>query len=168
EGVGDRNLRVVSAKVGGSELVTSDFVVLFEGAPAAKARAGEIPSDSFLAVASEPAGGWVVERLCDEQVAVTGYVNGALEPSIEQQKVLAPLLSQALAGECDLSALGYADTGGPDDLNRTVSEARAQAVAKYLADKGAKFRSTFVVGKGETTEFGPSNSANRRVVVSLK
>ncbi|MBR5466726.1 MAG: OmpA family protein [Bacteroidaceae bacterium] len=63
---------------------------------------------------------------------------------------------------------GYADSKtGSVSYNQTLSERRAQAVAKELVKMGVSESKIEVVGKGGVTELSPI-SYNRRVVVTLK
>jgi outer membrane protein OmpA-like peptidoglycan-associated protein len=67
---------------------------------------------------------------------------------------------------------GHTDSTGSDQLNQSLSERRAQAVANYLATHGVKSQRLITIGAGEThpvasndTEQG--KSANRRVELTI-
>jgi outer membrane protein OmpA-like peptidoglycan-associated protein len=67
---------------------------------------------------------------------------------------------------------GHTDSTGSDQLNQSLSERRAQAVANYLATHGVKSQRLITIGAGEThpvasndTEQG--KAANRRVELTI-
>lgn len=172
EGVGDRNLRIVSARVGEVSLVASDFDIVYPDGYVGTDGSGLLTTNSQVAVADRPASGWVEAAVapvavCDESAVVAGYANGVYQPTEEQNAELAPILNRAKEGDCSVTIRGYASTSGPEDANQRVSEVRAKAVLEYLVQNGASFTSTDVAGVGETEEFGPSQADNRRVTVQL-
>jgi len=67
---------------------------------------------------------------------------------------------------------GYTDDRGSDKYNQGLSERRAQAVKKYLVDKGEKADRITAVGKGEADPVGDNKTEkgrfeNRRVEVLI-
>jgi outer membrane protein OmpA-like peptidoglycan-associated protein len=101
---------------------------------------------------------------CDLEVQVTGYANGAVNPRSEQQAQLEDVFR---AADCDIIVTGYSSSAGPTDANKRIAEQRAQAVLDFLRAQGAEFTNEEVVGFGETTDYGGTQAANRRVVVQL-
>jgi OmpA-OmpF porin, OOP family len=77
------------------------------------------------------------------------------------------------AEQTKLNIVGHTDTDGNDDLNMSLSKARAQAVVKYLQQKGVSpDRFQIVDGKGETQPKADNVTAtgkaqNRRVQITL-
>ena len=71
-----------------------------------------------------------------------------------------------------VSVEGYTDSRGSDKYNQALSERRAQAVKKYLVDKGEKADRITAVGKGEANPIGDNKTKqgqfqNRRVEVLI-
>jgi outer membrane protein OmpA-like peptidoglycan-associated protein len=67
---------------------------------------------------------------------------------------------------------GYADPRGPAQHNLQLSERRAQAVRRFMAQKGIELHRIQAIGFGETTPASPAGmpaerGAARRVVVTL-
>lgn len=66
---------------------------------------------------------------------------------------------------------GHTDKSGSDDVNLKLSKARADAVKKYLTDKGVNGENLFARGYGETRPLddtgGDNNEKNRRVEIHL-
>lgn len=82
------------------------------------------------------------------------------------EKDTAPVLAAAKAPSCRINVIGYADRSGPSELNKSISEARAKAVADVLIRGGIDEDSIILEGRGETQKFGAAG-ANRRVVVTV-
>ncbi|HLO25291.1 MAG TPA: OmpA family protein, partial [Geobacteraceae bacterium] len=71
-----------------------------------------------------------------------------------------------------VSVEGHTDSRGGDKYNQALSERRAQAVKKYLVDKGEKADRITAVGKGEAEPVGDNKTKqgqfqNRRVEVLI-
>lgn len=62
---------------------------------------------------------------------------------------------------------GYASVEGDENMNLTLSQNRANAVASYLVNQGVSAARISSVGRGETTKFGSSYEANRRVEMTI-
>jgi len=78
------------------------------------------------------------------------------------------LADYAKANGADILVTGYADSQtGNAGLNKKLSEARAEAVAKELVKMGVDRSRITVVGKGGVNTLSPS-SYNRRVTVEIK
>ncbi len=102
---------------------------------------------------------------CGPAVTVTGFANNAVTLTAAQQAILSEALD-SLAG-CSLVVTGYSSQAGSDALNQAVSEARAQAVADYLAGSDTPPEAVEVVGFGSTAQFDGGAAGNRRVVVEV-
>lgn len=71
-----------------------------------------------------------------------------------------------------LSLVGHTDSDGPDALNQTLSEQRADKVKEILVKEGFSTDSFVVSGKGETEPIADNSTAegksqNRRVSIRL-
>ena len=71
-----------------------------------------------------------------------------------------------------VSVEGHTDSRGSDKYNLGLSDRRAQAVKKYLVDKGEKADRITAVGKGEADPIGDNKTKqgqfqNRRVEVLI-
>ncbi len=65
---------------------------------------------------------------------------------------------------------GHTDSTGTTVYNQTLSQARAQSVARALQTSGMRFDADQIIGRGETIPLSPNDTAegrqdNRRVVV---
>jgi OOP family OmpA-OmpF porin len=74
--------------------------------------------------------------------------------------------------ELKLEVGGHTDSSGNDNTNMNLSQARAQAVMKYLVDKGVKATNLTAKGYGETQPIASNtNNAgraqNRRVELKI-
>jgi OOP family OmpA-OmpF porin len=74
--------------------------------------------------------------------------------------------------DAKVSLEGYTDNRGSDKYNLALSERRAQAVKKYIVDKGENAARITAVGKGEASPVGDNNTEkgrfeNRRVEVLI-
>lgn len=74
--------------------------------------------------------------------------------------------------DAKVSLEGYTDNRGSDKYNLALSERRAQAVKKYIVDKGENAARITAVGKGEANPVGDNNTEkgrfeNRRVEVLI-
>ena len=76
----------------------------------------------------------------------------------------------------EIIAVGHADRIASDDFNQKLSEARAQAVKDYLAQRGAKSNTITAQGKGESQpvtgedckKLGAERSSNKKLVACLQ
>ena len=67
---------------------------------------------------------------------------------------------------------GHTDSAGDDNANRTLSQARAQAVVDYLSNKGISSSAMTAKGYGETSpietnETPEGRQANRRTELKI-
>ena len=68
---------------------------------------------------------------------------------------------------CTLQLTGYSSTQGDFATNALFAVERAQNVLRYLRENGLKYATATAVGAGETDQFGPAFSDNRRVVITV-
>lgn len=68
---------------------------------------------------------------------------------------------------CTVRVTGYSSTQGDFATNALFAVERAQNVLNYLRAKGIRFEDVTATGAGETDQFGPTFSANRRVVITV-
>lgn len=71
-----------------------------------------------------------------------------------------------------ISVVGYTDSQGSDELNKTLSEKRAAAVKEYLAKGGVPNNTLSIMGMGKENPVGDNASAdgrlkNRRVEIEI-
>jgi hypothetical protein len=97
-------------------------------------------------------------------VEISGYANGVVEPPAEALKAL---LATAIPPGCLITITGYSSSSGSADLNLSMADQRASAVHDKLAAAGVDAADMEVVAFGATTQFGPKQADNRRVVVSF-
>ena len=76
----------------------------------------------------------------------------------------------------EIVAVGYADRIASEQYNQKLSEERAQAVKRYLEERGAKGNRVTAEGKGEAApvtgddckKMGPERGSNRKLVACLQ
>jgi len=129
----------------------------------AKAETINIPTENFAAPTE------IVEApvpSCEvRDVTLTGYANGVVEPSAE---ALAPLIALSAIRHCAVTVTGFSSSAGPADLNLSMAEQRAKAIVKELVKKGVAADNIEIVPFGATTQFGPTQADNRRVIVNFR
>jgi len=91
--------------------------------------------------------------------------------SIEELDVVLSILRSNPTATCSIE--GHTDNVGGEAANERISLKRAEAVMKYLVDKGADPSRLSVVGRGETMPVGDNTTAegrkqNRRVEFVMK
>ena len=72
----------------------------------------------------------------------------------------------------EIRIIGHTDSRGADDYNRVLSERRANAVARHLADNGIPAKLIVVEGKGESRPIASNDTEegrarNRRVEIDV-
>ena len=100
-------------------------------------------------------------------VSVTDYASGNLALSDIARKALAASAAIYADENCSIRVEGFASPDGHARLNRERAGKRAQQVADHLHTLGVHKGLLQVIAFGETDQFGPDLSANRRVVVSM-
>jgi outer membrane protein OmpA-like peptidoglycan-associated protein len=98
---------------------------------------------------------------------ITGFNENSneLTPKIAGQ--LDAVIKAIGTQKCAVRITGYSSPEGDYAHNALFSIERAQNTLHYLSDRGVKFRRYSANGVGETRQFGPAPSANRRVVVRV-
>jgi outer membrane protein OmpA-like peptidoglycan-associated protein len=138
-------------------------------APTTEAPATEAsPPVDAEAVAEVPAATDVLEPTCavDATIALTDFANGEAYVTEKTAQELIGFLKEMSVDQCKLEVAGYSSLGGEPEINRAVSQARADAVLDFIKRRKLPFASEQAVGRGQTTEFGNA-AANRRVVVTI-
>jgi len=98
---------------------------------------------------------------------ITGFGQNSNDLTPATNKILDEIAGDIGEQTCSITLTGYSDTFGSYATNALFSVERAQNALKYLRDKGIKFTKAEATGVGETTKFGPSARANRRVVIAV-
>lgn len=98
---------------------------------------------------------------------ITGFGQNSNELTSATNKQLDAIVEEIGDQTCSITLTGYSDTFGSYATNALFSVERAQNALKYLRDKGLKFTSAQATGVGETSKFGDSARANRRVVIAV-
>lgn len=102
-----------------------------------------------------------------ETLTVTGFGRGLVNVPVAQTEDLEALAAGIAGKACRVSVEGYSSHGGNADINENLAKGRAIAVLQYLKDRGVAFSSEEVISHGETSEFGPTDAENQRVVVTV-
>jgi outer membrane protein OmpA-like peptidoglycan-associated protein len=98
---------------------------------------------------------------------ITGFNENSNELTPRTHRQLDAVVKAIGAQKCAVRVTGYSSTEGDFAHNALFSIERAQNALRYLTAKGVKYRRFSANGVGETTQFGPSPNANRRVVVAV-
>lgn len=69
--------------------------------------------------------------------------------------------------ECKVTVTGYSSKHGVIASNALFAIERAQNSLRYLQEHGVKFAQAIATGGGGTDQFGPDDSLNRRVVITI-
>ena len=122
--------------------------------------------------------GATAQALCERQFARIDPGSVQFEESgTDLRESAFPALDRivALADACrdsTVSITGHTDSSGNEEWNRQLSRARAETVARYLADRGIDQQRLVVIGAGSslpvadnTTRYG--RSLNRRIEIRL-
>lgn len=92
---------------------------------------------------------------------LTGDAKGVLQK-------LAHVLSVGDLASRSIKLVGHTDAAGSDEMNKTLSMMRAQAVSAYLAEQGVAGRRLIASGVGSSVSKNPQNplaAENRRVEI---
>jgi outer membrane protein OmpA-like peptidoglycan-associated protein len=98
---------------------------------------------------------------------ITGFAENSNELTPRVLKALDAVASEIGTQKCAVRISGYSSTEGDFAHNALFSIERAQNALHYLGQKGVKFAKYSANGVGETTQFGPTPGANRRVVITV-
>ena len=140
-------------------------------APIAKAPE-PAPAPAPLAAAPAPV---VIEKISLNTDVLFPFNSAELLPGGQQK--LDQLAQSAQGANVDQVVLtGHADRIGSEDYNQQLSEARAKAVADYLAQKGVDSGKLQVEGKGksepitgnECSKLGAENNKNQKLIACLQ
>jgi outer membrane protein OmpA-like peptidoglycan-associated protein len=133
-------------------------------------------------VASKTAAAGAAHQPPDPSPAVHGsfnqdltlfFANGAVEVSTENTEKLDRVAALLLANPAAVASLhGYSDTRGRASQNLQLSVGRADAVKRYLIEKGCSADQVLVIGYGSARFLGSNDTEagrrlNRRVEIEL-
>ncbi len=103
----------------------------------------------------------------DELYNVVGFNENSndLTPRLEARldQIIADIGSQ----KCRVLVTGYSSRQGAHATNALFAIERAQNVLGYLKANGLSYEKAIAAGAGATAQFGPTFSANRRVVITV-
>ena len=102
-----------------------------------------------------------------QKFQVTGFTRNSNELTAAARKGLDAVVKAIGTQKCVVHLTGYSSTEGDVAHNALFSIERSQKALYYLANHGVQFRRYSANGVGETTQFGPTPDANRRVVVAV-
>jgi outer membrane protein OmpA-like peptidoglycan-associated protein len=103
----------------------------------------------------------------DELYNVIGFNENSndLTPKLEAR--LKQIIDDIGPQKCKVLVTGYSSKQGDHATNALFAIERAQNVLGYLKQAGLSFEKATAAGGGATEQFGPSFSANRRVVIAV-
>jgi len=139
--------------------------------PVAQAPAAAPAPLALAPVAAPP----VIEKLTLSTDVLFEFNKAQLRPGAEEK--LDQLARDAQGADVDkVVVTGHADRIGSDEYNQQLSEARAQAVADYIAAKGVDRTRIQAVGKGESepvtgnecTKLGKESNKNQKLIACLQ
>ena len=122
--------------------------------------------EPLAAAAVEPASE-ATACLRDELYNVLGFNENSndLTPRLEAR--LDQIVGDIGPEQCTVLVTGYSSTQGDYATNALFAIERAQNVLAYLRKQGLQFKKVSATGAGETSQFGASFAANRRVVIAV-
>lgn len=103
----------------------------------------------------------------DQIYNVIGFNPNSNDLTARLEKRLDQILEDIGNEKCTVRITGYSSTQGDYATNALFAVERAQNVLTYLKRKGMRYAKVSASGAGETSEFGPSFAANRRVVITV-
>jgi outer membrane protein OmpA-like peptidoglycan-associated protein len=98
---------------------------------------------------------------------VVGFNENSNDLTPRLRRRLDQIVADIGARKCRVQITGYSSRQGAYDTNALFAIERAQNVLTYLRRNGLAFEEVAATGGGETDSFGPSLSANRRVVINV-
>ena len=103
----------------------------------------------------------------DELYNVVGFNENSNDLTPRLMARLDQIIADIGPQKCRVIVTGYSSRAGAHATNALFAIERAQNVLVYLKQKGLSFEKAIAGGAGATEQFGPSFSANRRVVVTV-
>ena len=155
--------RVLELASGGGRVIADDVGYYMD---VQQARLQQLGADRVRVVRR---GGRLVLTL----VAGSGFEHGSFRLAKDAESTLTPLAGILREFEKTLvSVVGHTDASGGEAANLALSERRALAVARFLADGGVDRRRLVVVGRGSLDPIASNDTddgreRNRRVEVHL-
>lgn len=144
-----------------------EVAVAPEPAPAVEPAPAAEPAPVAVAAIEEPAPAASGTCTLDNLYNVLGFNENSndLTPRVTQR--LDQIIKDIGDNVCTLSLTGYSSTQGDFDTNALFAIERAQNVLRYLRENGLRYVTANALGAGETDQFGPAFSDNRRVVITV-
>jgi len=102
-----------------------------------------------------------------QKFQIIGFNENSNDLTPRTRKALDTVVKAIGSQKCVVHLTGYSSTEGDFAHNALFSIERSQNALRYLAEQGVQFRKYSANGVGETTQFGASPGANRRVVVTV-
>lgn len=173
----DRSLLIFGARAGSHILGADDFI-LVNALTSERIERDRDPSlalwtNEEVAVAPSPPGGWLAAEMnsssfqddCGQRLTIDGFPTDGVGLTDAQLDVLGAWAGSVAAANCQIDVIGYASSGGTDEVNQIISLARAKSVSDALAATGYPITQIETKAGGATAQFGPAASDNRRVEV---
>ncbi len=155
----------VAAAAAEDPATKAPVVVATLKAPEPAAAAAEDPVRTAGIEAPEA----VADPACnrDELYNVVGFNENSNDLTPKLRARLDQIIADIGSEKCQVLVTGYSSKQGNHATNALFAIERAQNVLGYLREAGLSFEKAIATGGGATEQFGPSFSANRRVVVSV-
>jgi len=103
----------------------------------------------------------------DQIYNVIGFNENSNDLTPRLMRRLDQIIEDIGTEKCRVQVTGYSSTQGSHATNALFAVERAQNVLAYLKRNGLHFQKVTATGGGATEQFGPSFSANRRVVITV-
>lgn len=162
----DGNAEAVSEAPGGGWPMPAASVAAAAPA-AAKAPVAVMRVKAPVAVASLDPDPETAGCSRDALYNVIGFNENSNELTPRLEARLDQIIKDVEGQKCNVQVTGYSSTQGAYATNALFAIERAQNVVAYLRKNGMQFEQVSATGAGETAQFGPSLSANRRVVITV-
>jgi outer membrane protein OmpA-like peptidoglycan-associated protein len=103
----------------------------------------------------------------DQIYNVVGFNENSNDLTPRLMRRLDQIIEDIGEEKCRVQVTGYSSTQGSYATNALFAVERAQNVLAYLKANGLRFQKVTAAGGGATEQFGPTYSANRRVVITV-
>lgn len=126
-----------------------------------------VATDTEVAAIEEAAPATSQTCALDNLYNVVGFNENSNELTPRLTARLDEIAKDIGSNRCVLQLVGYSSTQGDYATNALFAVERAQNVLQYLRAHGVEVVSANATGAGETDQFGPTFSDNRRVVITV-
>lgn len=103
----------------------------------------------------------------DEHYNILGFNENSNELTPRVEARLDQVIGDIGPQKCTVLVTGFSSTQGDYATNALFAIERAQNVLTYLRKQGLQYEQASATGAGETSQFGDSFAANRRVVIAV-